>query len=653
MKNEFKAPFLGAAYYPEDWPLSDIDKDIEMMKKAGCNIMRMAEFAWHTMEPVEGEYDFSLFDIAIEKLAQNGIASVMGTPSATPPAWLTSKYPDMCIVNTAGTRVPHGGRRHCCSRNPHYIDYSLKITEKMAQHYADNENVIGWQLDNEIYIQSENGCFCDVCKAEFPKYLKEKYGTIENLNEKWCTTLWSQHYDSFEQIPVPQVGWHHPGLKDEWLMFQAQGHIDFLKMQADIIRKYSKAPIGTDMMPFGLVDYEKIAEFSDVMQFNHYNEVEATRAVSFWFNYLRGFKKPFWNTETCTCWGDGVGNFMNLKPDGWCTINTWMSYMFGAEANMYWLWRTHRAGHELMHGSVLYSTGKPMHIFDEVKYISETLEKSADLLNNTKVVTDGVALHFSSRMWTMFENQPVVQGFKYYDKVLKYYMRMIENGVTPDIIGAGADVNDYKVIFSPLMMTLEEQNLNDRMRKWVEEGGTWVVGPLTDIRDITAGKYTENYTGFLEEMTGISFDYYVFDRREQMVMRWEDGQAFRGDIYFDMLSGGTPLVTVKEGVNKSLIGKSVVAEAKVGKGRVIVLGAIPDDESLAKVIRMVCTPQFEHSKNVVTSLRRGEGIEGVIVAEFDGIPGAIELEKEMTDILTGNTYNGKVDLAPYQLLVLV
>ena len=126
MEKKFKPPFLGAAYYPEDWPLSDIDKDIEMMKKVGCNIMRMAEFAWHTMEPEEGKYDFSLFDTAIEKLSDAGIASVMGTPSATPPAWLTSKYPHMCIVNIQGNRVQHGGRRHCCSRNPHFIDYTKR-----------------------------------------------------------------------------------------------------------------------------------------------------------------------------------------------------------------------------------------------------------------------------------------------------------------------------------------------------------------------------------------------------------------------------------------------------------------------------------------------------------------------------------------------
>lgn len=652
MKKEYKPPFLGAAYYPEDWPLSEMDYDIEMMKKSGCNIMRMAEFAWYTMEPKEGEYDFSLFDKAIEKLAEAGIASVMGTPTATPPAWFTSKYPDSFFVKQDGSKIQHGGRRHCCSRNPHYIDYSMKIVEKMAQHYGKNENVIGWQLDNEIYIQAKTGCFCPICKAEFPKYLKNKYGTIENLNDKWCTTLWSQHYDSFEQIPAPQNGWHHPALKDEWIMFQAQGHIDFLKMQAEIIRKYSDAPIGTDMMPFNNLDYEKVAEFTDVMQFNHYNEVETTREFSFWFNYIRGFGKPFWNTETCTCWGDGVANYMNLKPDGWCTINTWMSIMFGAEANLYWLWRTHRAGHELMHGSVLYSTGKPMHIFDEVKYISDTFEKSADFLADTKVVTNGVAMHFSSRMWTMFENQPVVLNFNYFDKVKRYYLRMIENGVTPDIIGAGVDIDKYKVIFSPLMMTLEEHGLNERMKKWVENGGTWVVGPLTDIRDITAGKYVDKYTSVIEDMTGISFDYYVFDRREQMDIRWEDGTPFKGDVYFDMLEGGKPLVTVKNGVNKALVGKSVVAESTYGKGRVIVLGSIPDDASLSKVINMVCTPSYKHSCNVVSVPRKGENHEGVIVGEFDGIPGEITLENEMTDILTGNKYNGRVELKPYELLVL-
>ena len=305
-----------------------------------------------------------------------------------------------------------------------------------------------------------------------------------------------------------------------------------------------------------------------------------------------------------------------------------------------------------MHGSVVYSTGKPMHIFDEVKYISETFEKSAEFLNNTKVVTDGVALHFSSKMWTMFSTQPIFEGNDYNVEVNNFYMRMIENGVTPDIIGAKANIDDYKVIFSPLMLTLEEYNLNDRMKKWVENGGTWVVGPMTDIRDITSGKYTKNYTGMLEEMTGINFDYYVFDRREQMEMNFVDGQSFKGNVYFDILSGGTPIVTVKNGVNKSLIGKSVIAETKVGKGRVIVLGTIPDNESLSRIIRMVCNPQFEHSPNVVTSLRRGEGIEGVIVAEFDGISGTITLEKEMTDILTGDTKQGVVELKPYELLVL-
>ncbi len=422
MSSKFKKPMLGAAYYPEVWEISDMDHDIEMMKKSGMKVMRMGEFAWSTMEPAEGNYDFSLFDIAVEKLADNGIASILGTPSATPPAWLTTKYPDMLSVGKDGISVQHGGRRHCCSRNPHYIDYTMKIVDKMANHFEKNVNIIGWQLDNEIYIRNQGeGCFCDVCRKEFPEFLKNKYKTIENLNNIWCTNLWSQKYDDFEQVSVPQKGWFHPAQKTDWMLFQAQGHVDFIKKQADIIRKYSNAPIGTDMMPFNLVDYEKIAEFSDVMMFNHYNEVEDTRSVTFWFNYLRGFGKPIWNTETCTCWGDGVANYMNLKPDGWCTINTWMSLMFGGEANLYWLWRSHRAGHELMHGSVIYSNGKPMHIFDEVKYISDTFEKSADFIMNTKVDNGGVAMHFSSLVWTMFENQPVVLNSNYLGNLKNFY----------------------------------------------------------------------------------------------------------------------------------------------------------------------------------------------------------------------------------------
>ena len=151
MNTKFKPPYLGVAYYPEDWDESEIDKDIAKMKQAGINAARVAEFAWRKMEPKEGRYEFGWLHKVVDKLGEAGIAVILGTPTATPPRWFTLKHPESLREFEPGKRTEHGGRRHCCSNNPAYREASAKITEAMAKEFADDPNVIGWQCDNEIY----------------------------------------------------------------------------------------------------------------------------------------------------------------------------------------------------------------------------------------------------------------------------------------------------------------------------------------------------------------------------------------------------------------------------------------------------------------------------------------------------------------------
>ena len=210
MKNN--PPYLGAAYYPEDWPAAEQDRDIEMMKKAGINSVRIAEFAWYKMEPKQGQYEFGWLHDIVNKLSTNGIAIVMCTPTATPPQWLSKRYPDVFIELENGRTSVHGGRRHCCSNNAHYRKYSAKIVEKLGEEFGNDPNVIGWQIDNELYCRdfasgSKMGCFCIDCVGKFHEYLREKYKTIENLNERWDLNIFSQCYDSFEDVPAPRDGW--------------------------------------------------------------------------------------------------------------------------------------------------------------------------------------------------------------------------------------------------------------------------------------------------------------------------------------------------------------------------------------------------------------------------------------------------------------
>ena len=196
---------FGAAYYPEDWPESQRPYDIAMMKEAGMNVMRFGEFAWHNMEPRPGEFDFAWLHRVVDDLAANGIKSILGTPTATPPRWFLLRYPDAAVLEPDGFRAKHGGRRHCCSNNPDYRRYSAAIVEAMAKEFGDDPNVIGWQLDNEIYGGS--GCGCDCCRDGFQRYLREKYGTIEEVNRQWNLNIFSQAYEILTRSrPRPAPG---------------------------------------------------------------------------------------------------------------------------------------------------------------------------------------------------------------------------------------------------------------------------------------------------------------------------------------------------------------------------------------------------------------------------------------------------------------
>lgn len=195
-----KMPFLGCAYYPEDWDESEIEKDIAKMREAGISCVRLAEFAWHKMEPKENEYNFTWLHNVIDKLYDNGISVILGTPTATPPRWLSKKYPDIFSINESGVSRSFGGRCDCCSSNAHYLEACDKIVKKMGEEFGSDKNVIAWQIDNEVYVRSN--CFCNDCVRKFREHLRDKYKTVENLNKEWNLELWSQAYDSFEDVPA-------------------------------------------------------------------------------------------------------------------------------------------------------------------------------------------------------------------------------------------------------------------------------------------------------------------------------------------------------------------------------------------------------------------------------------------------------------------
>lgn len=657
--DKFKPLYLGVAYYPEDWDESEMAYDIEMMKKAGINVARIGEFAWSKMEKREGEFTFEWLHKVVDALGEAGIATIMCTPSATPPRWLSLMHPDVMMEKENGEVKNHGGRRHCCSNNPHYIKYSLRIAEEMAKEFADDKNIIGWQIDNEIH-NSANGCFCKECQKKFKKHLADKFGSIENLNARWNLGCWSQEYLSFDDIPAPRNTWVNPHHITEWNLFQSASHIEFIGMQADIIHKYVKVPVGTDMMPRGEESYQDMHKKLDLVQYNHYNTAENLWEAGFWFDFIRPvLDAPFWNTETSTCWNGHHRISQTVKPEGFCFVNSWLPIALGGEANLYWLWRTHWGGHELMHGSVLDASGRPMHVFGEVQRVAETYKKASDFINGTKVETP-VAMHFTSLTRNMEFGQKVFDGFDYRKLLMNNFYRPITDlGIRPDVIDSEASLDKYKVLFTNLVFTLEDRGMGERIREWVENGGVWVVGPLTDVRNCDGAKFKHRPYGMLEEMTGIKWDFSAPDQNGDIKCTYADGRAFEGTRWFELSEpDGDTLASVTEAPHSALLGKSVLAKKKVGKGTVYVLGSIPTYEAMKDIIipEVMSKVGISHfaSEGVVVVDRKGSEYEGKIIVDVMGKGGEYRIPYNARDILTDTQYNSGdlLEIKPYEVYVL-
>ena len=150
----------GVVYYPEQWPETQWDSDLARITETGMNVVRMGEGAWSVWEPSDGQYEFGLFDRALELCQKHGLKAIMGTPTYTPPAWLTERHPEVLRTNFQGTPLRHGSRRHYNYTSPLYREKSQAITTALAEHYQNHPAVIGWQIDNEL------NCHLDVSFAD-------------------------------------------------------------------------------------------------------------------------------------------------------------------------------------------------------------------------------------------------------------------------------------------------------------------------------------------------------------------------------------------------------------------------------------------------------------------------------------------------------
>lgn len=663
--------YYGVSYYPEAWDEKNIEDDIARMKELNMNVIRMAEFAWHKMEPQEGQYDFAWLHKIIEKLHANGIDVILGTPTATPPAWLGDKYPEIYVTTEEGQQLTHGARRNCSYTNAVYRRYSVRICEEMAKEFGHKAGVIGWQTDNEFNLSPD---YSEETRAIWIDWLKERYKTIDNLNKTWCLELWSQAYSNFEQIPMPKKSvWHHTSLRFAWLEFNNQMIAEFQDLQLKALRKYSDLPITHDGMPGQTVDYEKLFVDLDFAAVNNYHSFEAYDLIQSNYDRMRGFGKGYhWLFETAPNNSGGGDNgstwFLHQHP-GSMKAALWMNYALGAQGAMFWLWRQQWAGQETTHGAVLSAWGKPAANWNEIKSLGQELATSSSLLMENPVKKADVAIVYSHLANNGLSVEKYANDLKYYrDWTYRFYRPMSDSYIFRDVIYPSADISSYKLIFMPLLPYIS-QEFQDRLKKWVENGGVLLLGPMSGYRTSEWTQFTDRQMGEFENWTGITVESFLpigTQRREKEIPFMLSFAPFlqlgehEASLWSLALSSknGTVLSTYTTGHHKDL---PAIIENKKGKGKVVLLGTDPGKDAIGKLLlhyaaEVGVTPDAVGDSEIVVVPRKGK-TDGYILVNIASETKSLKLRDFpflVKDVLTGESVdcNKSIILQPYETKLL-
>ena len=459
---------FGVDYYPEHWDRTRWETDAKLMQEMGIQVVRMAEFSWHKLEPEEGRYDFTWLDDAISLLTDYGIKTILGTPSAAPPAWMIQKHPDILPIDREGRVRGFGGRHHDCQSNPAYRSYIRKMVTNLAKQYGENENVIGWQVDNELGNSHQDLCTCDHCKNRFQTWLREKYHTTDQLNAAWGTAFWSQEYNNFSEIHTPRitVTGENPSAMLDWKRFCSDLIVDFAKEQADIIRKYAKDQFVThNYMGFAdKVDYYKLSEILDFVAHDQYPQGfyleetphEKNHVLAATLDVVRSYKNmPFWIMEQQS--GITGWEVMGRAPaPGQLSLWALQSVAHGADAVVFFRWRTCAMGTEQYWHGILPHSGNPGRRYAELKDMIQTMSPIMEEIKGSMPKTE-VGIVFSFDQDYAFTIQPHHKDLNYIHQVQKYYQAFYEQNIPVDFVQESGDFAKYRLLVAPLRVSDESR----------------------------------------------------------------------------------------------------------------------------------------------------------------------------------------------------
>ncbi|KGX93975.1 beta-galactosidase [Pontibacillus halophilus JSM 076056 = DSM 19796] len=506
--------YFGVDYYPEHWPEAVMEEDMEGIKQLGSNMVRIGEFAWHKMEPQEGQFDFSFFDGVIEQLEKKGLSVMFGTPTATFPAWLASKYPSILSKDEYGNERAFGGRRQYCFNSDVYRTYARRITEKVTQQYANREHVVVWQIDNEFGHEGSDRCFCEQCHAKFQTFLEAKYGTIDELNERYGTIFWGQTYNDFKEIPMPTptITTHSPSLKLDWARFRSDSVNRFAHEMVEAVRQYKgdHQTITTNVSGgfFGKqFDHAENVRTMDFVSYDNYpvwgglEKPVPPEATALALDFNRGLKQQnFWIVEELIgAQGHDVIGYLPRPNEA--KMWAYQAFAHGCSNMLFFRWRGMTHGAEQFCYGVVDHDGRYGRKYQEAQEVFEDMSSYEHVLDSP-IHADVAVLYDYDNIWA-WEGQIQSKDFDFHDEMVRLYRPFYDRNVAMDVLPYDRDFSSYKVVVVPVMQLMDEP-FAKRLREFTERGGTVLFSFRTGLKDKdNTIHFKRDLPGPVADLTGI------------------------------------------------------------------------------------------------------------------------------------------------------
>lgn len=677
--------WFGVDYHPEHWvypydgteqePEARWHRDVELMLRAGVNVVRMGEFCWGLYEREEGKFDFAWMRRVMDLMQAAGIKVVLGTPTAAPPLWLTEKHPEILPLNERGLPLYPGTRHAYCLNSDLYWTFSRNIITRLAEELGSHPTLIAWQIDNGIGGHGTEFSFNEETRHDWHLWLKAKYGTIERLNDLMGLRFWSQLVTDWNQVPMPMVAptVHNPALMLDWMRFSSDSCVAFVRMQRDLLHQLTPGkPVTTNLRSLTRhFDHFDMASSLDFVALDSFATVKSQFAEhACEFDMMRSLKKG-----GITAPGGGEGFWVIEQKAGnvnWQDVNsllrpgvvrlfTYQAISRGADGVLYFFWRQPRIGPENFYGGVLTHDGRgDNRAYKEISQVGEELRLLAPALEGTSVHPEVCILFSHENEWTQKLPQQPTKLLRQREHLLLFYKALHDRNIAVDFARPSDDLSRYKLVIAPSMHLLAAGE-TDLLKLYVQNGGTLVATCNTGLVD---EYHTSPSTGFPLFMTDLfGMEVVEFDPLPPDV---ENHMNSKGDFHVSHLHPVRVWADIIEPHECQILatyakdfyaGRPVLTMNPFGLGRAIYLGTLSHLAFYADLIdwlRNLCSlhPLLKVPSGVEVGMREKEGTRIYFLLNHQPTPIRVNLLKPMHDFLTGSTISGAYDLPPHGVLVL-